>query len=60
MDDVTILDRHTDLCYSPDDEGWYLQDYVSGKGGDRTSQLFNTKEQAIYHWRHSPQDIEWT
>jgi len=34
----TYINKDIDLCYSPDDEGWYLQRFPDHK----TSQIFQT------------------
>ena len=46
-------DQDTDLIYSPDDEGWYFQQFPSGE----VSQLFTSKSEAIGVW--SRKEIRW-
>lgn len=37
-----------DLCYSPDDGGWYAQQYNFKNNATRTSrQIFSTREQLL-------------
>lgn len=43
----------TDLVYSPDDDGWYFQDYSR----DCTSQVFTSKVGAARAWRRGT--VKW-
>jgi len=36
-----------DIHFSPDDGGWYLQQYGTGKVSDPTSQIFGTAQEAM-------------
>lgn len=36
-----------DVVWSPDDDGWYLQEF-DGKGADRVSETFPTKTDALF------------
>ena len=40
-----IIDRHTDVCFSPDDNGWYLTRWRDD-GSDAVSQIFPTEGEA--------------
>jgi hypothetical protein len=46
-----ILDKGVDLCYSPDDGGFYLQKYACGLD-HLTSQIFATRELALQAYRN--------
>jgi hypothetical protein len=50
MEPTTISDS-LDLCYSPDDGGFYFQDYSPPSNGEKTSQIFPTQEEAIAAYR---------
>lgn len=39
--------HRVDVVWSPDDDGWYLQEF-DGKGGDRVSETFRTKTDALF------------
>lgn len=57
MEQKTVtMDEVTDLHYSPDDNGWYFQEYHTSSR-DRISQLFQTQVQAIDSWHKGT--IEW-
>jgi len=51
MNDVITLGKETDLVFSPDDGGWYLQLFVDKAGNTKTSKLFNSKLEAVREWR---------
>lgn len=42
MSDVITINKHIDLVYSPDDGGWYFQNYLD----NTTSQLFDNESEA--------------
>lgn len=46
MTTIYQVSSDIDLVYSPDDEGWYFQDYHS----DMISQLFATRAEALDAW----------
>ena len=54
MRKTTILNDTFDVCYSPDDEGWYLQRFPD----HNTSQIFPTRGEAVEALR-TPEAIEW-
>jgi len=43
------MSAKVDLHYSPDDRGWYFQEY-DAKFQDRISQVFLTKAKALAAW----------
>lgn len=43
-----IMNEKVDLHYSPDDNGWYFQEYNGS--WDRISQVYPTKAQALTAW----------
>lgn len=48
------IGRKTDLIYSPDDIGYYLQQ------GDKTSQIFLTVAIAVDFYKNQSDKIEWS
>lgn len=60
MDDIERLDDDTDLVYSRDDGGWYIQqEYESAGLGycERTSIVYRDKSVAIKAYHNN--SIEW-
>lgn len=51
-----IITDLVDLHYSPDDGGWYFQEYDT-KFRDRISQLFRNQDEALKAWRNN--EIKW-
>jgi len=51
-----VMSAKVDLHYSPDDKGWYFQEY-DAKFSDRISQVFPTKTQALQAWHENK--ISW-
>ena len=43
MSDTAHYSRHVDLHYSPDDNGWYAQDYTDGA----TTEIYDAKGDLI-------------
>lgn len=52
---IQRMSDKVDLHYSPDDKGWYFQEYNATC--DRTSQLFRTEEAAKKAWRENA--VKW-
>ena len=50
-----VMSEKVDLHYSPDDKGWYLQEYNGS--WDRISQVYPTKSKALTAW-HSHK-VKW-
>ncbi len=52
---VIIINRGIDLCYSPDDGGWYFLKYGNVDTGvaDLTSGIYASKGRAMTAFRHS-------
>ena len=48
-DELYSIDRDTDLVFSEDDNGWYLQLYLHNEAGDTKigSKVYRTKEAAL-------------
>ena len=49
------MSEKVDLHYSPDDNGWYFQEY-DYKFRDRVSQVFATKAEALKAWHEHKLD----
>ena len=48
---VETLDKKTDLIYSEDDGGWYLQYFsIDLKDREKISRIYKTRIQAIEAW----------
>lgn len=52
-DSCWIIDKKTDVAYSPDDGGYYLQQ------GDKSSQIFLTLALAVDYYKNQPDEIVW-
>ena len=44
-----VIDKNTDLVYSPDDSGWYYQRFLGGK--DFVSPIYKNRAEAVREWR---------
>ena len=54
MEGIITITEHVDLVYSPDDDGWYFQDYANGQ---RVSVLYDSEWTARQYW--SERRVTW-
>lgn len=46
-----------DLIYSPDDAGWYFQQYLPGDDSKVSTRTYPTREAAMWEWDAGT--VEW-
>ncbi len=51
IENVWVVDKDTDLVYSPDDDGWYFQLYNQPDRKCRTSKLYKTRQEAYKEYQ---------
>ena len=57
------IDKQIDVCYSPDDGGWYLQRFDAGHECEVSKQIYHSRQDAIDAYRlwrtGNPKSIHW-